>query len=76
MNGQSVVEKHLRRQLDELQRRYNSPTEHVAALDTDIGRELDSEHKLVLEERRAEDEIPESRALLDGDLRQGTVPAP
>ncbi len=45
---------HLRTQQAELQRRYDTLTRRIAALDTDIGRELDSERKLVLTERRAE----------------------
>ena len=48
----SATEKHLRTQLDELQRRYETITDRIAALDTDIGRELDSERKLVLQDRR------------------------
>ena len=50
----SATEKHLRTQLDELQRQYDTLTKRMAALDTDIGRELDSERKLVLQERRAD----------------------
>jgi hypothetical protein len=38
----------------ELRRRYDTMTKRLAALDTDIGRELDSERKLVLEQRRAD----------------------
>jgi hypothetical protein len=38
----------------EAQRRYDTLTRRIAALDEDIGRELDSERKLSLEERRAE----------------------
>jgi CHAT domain-containing protein len=50
----SATEKHLKTQLDELQRQYDNLTSRIAALDTDLGRELDSERKLVLEERRAD----------------------
>lgn len=50
----SATEKHLRTQLDELQRRYNTLTKRIAALETDIGRELDSERKLILQERRGD----------------------
>lgn len=50
----SATEKHLRTQLDELQRRYDTLTKRIAALDTDVGRELDSERKLVLQERRGD----------------------
>jgi hypothetical protein len=45
---------HLKTQQTELQRRYDTLTRRIAALDTDLGRELDSERKLVLAERRAE----------------------
>ncbi len=48
------TEHHLTTQQAELQRRYDTLTRRIAALDTDIGRELDSERKLVLTERRAE----------------------
>jgi hypothetical protein len=44
-------EAHLRTQYQELQRRYTTLTNRVKALDTDIGRELDSERKLTLEDR-------------------------
>jgi hypothetical protein len=50
----SATEQHLRTQQAELQRRYGTLTKRIAALDTDIGRELDSERKLVLQERRAD----------------------
>lgn len=50
----SASEQHLRTQQDELQRRYRTLTKRIAALDTDIGRELDSERQLVLEERLAD----------------------
>jgi formylglycine-generating enzyme required for sulfatase activity len=50
----SASEQHLKTQQGELQRRYDTLTKRIAALDTDIGRELDSERKLVLQERRAD----------------------
>ncbi len=48
----STLETHLQTQAGELHRRYDTLTKRIAALDTDIGRELDSERKLVLQERR------------------------
>ena len=50
----SASEMHLKTQVDELRRRYDTLTKRIAALDTDIGRELDSERKLTLSERRAD----------------------
>jgi hypothetical protein len=50
----SATEKHRRTQLDELQRKYDTLTKRIAAVDTDIGRELDSERKLILQERHAD----------------------
>jgi hypothetical protein len=46
--------RHLRQQLTELQGRYETLSKRVAALDKDLGRTLDSETKLILEERRQE----------------------
>jgi len=46
--------RHMRTQLDELQRRFDVLTRRITALDTDIGRELDSERRLALEARRAD----------------------
>lgn len=54
MKTLTAYEKHLRIQKDELQRRYDTMTERISALDTDIGRELDAERKLALEKRRAD----------------------
>jgi hypothetical protein len=50
----SASEQHLKTQQHELRRRYDTLTRRIAALDTDLGRELDSERKLVLAERRVE----------------------
>lgn len=50
----SSTELHLKTQLAELQRQYDTLTKRIAAVVTDIGRELDSERKLVLETRRAD----------------------
>lgn len=44
----------LQNQRAELQRRYDTLTKRIAALDTDIGREMDSERKWSLQERRDE----------------------
>ncbi|QLQ08642.1 MAG: hypothetical protein HZY76_23465 [Anaerolineae bacterium] len=38
----------------ELQSRYDTFTERIVALDTDLGRTLDSEHRLTLQQRRQE----------------------
>ena len=38
----------------EAQRRYDQLTARIAALDTDIGRELDSEHKFTMQQARTE----------------------
>lgn len=46
--------RHLRQQLVELQGRHEMLSKRIAALDTDLGRALDSEHKLTLKERRQE----------------------
>ena len=50
----SPTEYHLRTQLNDRERQFDTMTRRIAALDTDIGRELDSERKLVLQERRAD----------------------
>ncbi len=50
----SSTELHLKTQLAGLQRQYDTLTKRIAAVVTDIGRELDSERKLVLETRRAD----------------------
>lgn len=52
--GEPVLLRHRAIQLGELRRRYEVLTKRITALDTDIGRELDSERKLVLQERRAD----------------------
>ena len=49
-----AAKRHLRQQLVELQGRYETLSNRIAALDTDLGRTLDSEHKLTLQERRQE----------------------
>lgn len=46
--------RHLETKKRELEGSYAVQSRKLAALDTDIGREIDSERKLVLEERRAE----------------------
>lgn len=68
-------ERHLKNQYDELLARYDILTRRIAALDTDIGRELDSERRLVLKERRA-DLVAERDQILDEmtaiELRRGS----
>ncbi len=49
-----VLLHHRATQLGALRCRYEMLTKRITALDTDIGRELDSERKLVLQERRAD----------------------
>lgn len=46
--------RHLETRKGELESSYGALSRRMSALDTDIGRELDSERKLTLEERRAE----------------------
>lgn len=43
---------HLETQRSELQKRHTTLTRRIEAIDTDIGRELDGERRLVLDERR------------------------
>lgn len=50
----SASVRHLKTRLSELQRRFDTLTKRIAALDTDIGRALQSLDKQVLEERRAD----------------------
>jgi uncharacterized membrane-anchored protein YhcB (DUF1043 family) len=52
--GTPAQRRHLLRLLDELARKYEALTKRIAALDGDIVRELDSERKLVLTERKDE----------------------
>lgn len=47
-------QRHWRTLLTEAARRYNNLSRRIAALDTDIGRELDSERRLVLDARRGD----------------------
>ena len=44
----------LQTELGEMQRRYDNLTRRIAAVDTDLGREMDGERRLILEERRTE----------------------
>ena len=50
----SIAQRHSQQQLAEWQRRYETLSKRIAALDKDLGRTLDSETKIVLEERRQE----------------------
>ncbi len=73
----SVNMQHLKTQQGELRRRYDTLTKRITALDTDIGRELDSERKLVLQERRAElaaerDQITDGISRIELQLDSGT----
>jgi hypothetical protein len=52
--GGDAATRHLRQQLTELQGRYEALSKRIAALDKDLGRTLDGEAKVVLEERRQE----------------------
>ncbi|MBK7199444.1 hypothetical protein [Candidatus Amarolinea dominans] len=50
----AIAQRHPQQQLAEWQRRYETLSKRIAALDKDLGRTLDSETKFVLEERRQE----------------------
>ena len=50
----AIAQRHPQQQLAEWQRRYETLSKRIAALDRDLGRTLDSETKVVLEERRQE----------------------
>ncbi|MBK7199447.1 hypothetical protein [Candidatus Amarolinea dominans] len=50
----SIAQRHPPPQLAKWQRRYETLSKRIAALDKDLGRTLDSETKVVLEERRQE----------------------
>lgn len=52
--GGGTATRHLRQQLTELQGKYETLSSRIAALDKDMGRTLDSEQKLALQERRQE----------------------
>ncbi len=60
-----ATSRHLHQQLTELQGRYETLSKRIAALDKDLGRTLDSETKLVLEERRQELVAERDRAAAD-----------
>jgi hypothetical protein len=65
--------RHLETQLAELEKRRVTLTKRIDALDTDIGRELDSERKLVLQERQQElmderQQVVEQLAKIEGQL--------
>lgn len=49
-----AARRHLRQQLVELQGRHETLSTRIAALDKDLGRTMDSEHKLTLQGRRQE----------------------
>lgn len=48
----NAARRHLQQQAVELQGRYETLSKRIAALDTDIGRELDSERRWALQQRR------------------------
>jgi len=69
----SAAKRHLQQQLTELQPRYQTLSKRIAALDTDIGRETDSERRLVLQERRQglageRDQVAEEMARIEQQL--------
>ena len=59
---------HLRQQLTELQTKYETLSNRVAALDKDLGRAVDSEQKLMLTERR-QDLVTERSRVADEMIR-------
>jgi hypothetical protein len=61
-----ATSRHLQQQLTELQGRYETLSKRIAALDKDLSRALDSEAKLVLEERRQE--LVTERARVTDDM--------
>ena len=68
-----AAQRHLRQQLAEWQGRYETLSKRIAALDKDLGRTLDSETKVVLEERRQEliaerEQAAEQMAQIEGRL--------
>ncbi len=65
--------RHLETQLTEFEKRHATLTKRIDALDTDIGRELDSERKLALVERRQElvderQQVAEQLAIIERQL--------
>jgi hypothetical protein len=50
--GGDAARRHLQQKLVELQSKYDTLSRRIAAIDTDIGRELDSERRWALKERR------------------------
>jgi len=68
-----AAQRHLRQQLAEWQGRYETLSKRIAALDKDLGRTLDSETKVVLEERRQElvaerEQAAEEMAQIEGQI--------
>jgi hypothetical protein len=68
------AQRHLRQQLVELQSRYEALSKRIAALDKDLGRTLDSEHRLALDERRQElvaerEQVAEQMAQIEEQLQ-------
>lgn len=69
----AIRQAHLRTMLEELERNYASLTERIAALDRDIGFELDGERRLILKQRRDErsaerTELAAIRTQYEGEL--------
>ena len=65
--------RHLRQQLAELQGQYETLSNRIAALNKDLGRTLDSETRLTLQERRQElvterDQVAEEMAQIERQL--------
>ena len=63
-----AAQRHLRQQLAELQSRYETLSNRIAALDKDLGRTLDSEHRLALEGRRQD--LVTERNQVAGEMAQ------
>ena len=75
----SASVRHLKTRLGELQRRFDMLTKRIAALDTDIGRTLQSLDKQVLEERQADlvlerDQVTADMESIERQLANRNVP--
>jgi hypothetical protein len=73
-----IRREHWQRVLDELSRKYDALTKRIAAINNDIGRELDGERKLVLTERNDElmaerEELVNIRVQIESQLNRPAV---